>query len=70
MKDVCLRQCSEQAEDGRLEKRCLTGWVPTGVINVMLLGFYCIINEVLGVPAALQKHLWKIITKNLNWRIG
>lgn len=55
MKDVCLRQCLEKAEDGGLKKRCLPGWVPAGVINVMLLGFYCIINEVLGGPGALEK---------------
>lgn len=64
MNVVCLRQCLEKAEDGGLKKRCLTGWVPTGVINVMLLGFYCIINEVLGC----LEH-WKNISGKLLLKI-
>lgn len=64
MKDVCLRQCSEKAEDRGLKKRCLTGWVPTGVINVMLLRFYCSINEVLGC----LEH-WKNISGKLLLKI-
>lgn len=70
MKDFCLRQCLEKAEDGGLKERCLTGWVPTGVINVMLLGFYCIINEVPGCLEHWKNISEKIITKNLNWCIG